>query len=852
MIYKALKVKKLKMDIIHIQPYYYIHIKNKIENTVQLVEGPKTKVLQSHEELVEGPKQMISLIPNHWIKICNPVLTKDGVPVMEEDFNQVKLRFGDHEIRVYENYPEPFPLYPGEIEASEITQAKILSSTEALKLFALRDFYDDIFKVDRIAGEEWVLKGPYVYIDRVEVQVVELFEAIIIRPNTALRLKAKKDFTDSQGVKRISGEEWLVRNLGPYIISAEEEFISLVEAIVLSDTVGLHLSAISSFTDVYGVKRNAGEEWIITNEVTSTHIPDVYENYMAKLTKCILNRWQYCIVMDPVGEDGKNMFGQKQLIRGETSFFLKPGEYLKDGRIFSNEILSDDQALLLLAKEQYEDEYGMHQPGERWMVYGPRSYVPDIQVEILEVRSAIPLDENEGIYVRDIHTGEVKMVSGRTYMLGGHEELWKKDLPEDVEILLQYEGSYDRRDYPAILKSLKPRDKSRVVTFMVPHNSVVQVFDYKEKKNHLEFGPCIVKLGPYEQFTVLSLSGGIPKVEHKIKSLILRLGPDFISDSVEVETSDHARLQLLLTFTWKFDLERNNQEDLEKLFQVKDFIGDCCKSIASRIRGIVSSVNFDSFHKDSSNIVQTGVFGKDSNGKLKKPLVFRANKLIITNVDIQSQEPVDKKMRDILNQSMILSMKTNLTIQESEAKHREERASQEAKGKVERKEIEDHTESENKRLLLLKLKAENNQINTTGLAEAETKAKCFEAEIDSETVLEKIKHSFEIEKMNRYAELEKRRKFYQEEIGHLKRMCQLEIEKSESISQSTVEKIQLMVNAIGKETLVELAKAGPDTQASLLKGLGVKSLLITDGKSPINLFNTANGLIGTSALPINK
>ena len=30
----------------------------------------------------------------------------------------------------------------------------------------------------------------------------------------------------------------------------------------------------------------------------------------------------------------------------------------------------------------------------------------------------------------------------------------------------------------------------------------------------------------------------------------------------------------------------------------------------------------------------------------------------------------------------------------------------------------------------------------------------------------------------------------------------------------------------------------------MLKSLGLKSTLITDGKTPINLFNTAQGLIG--------
>jgi len=33
-------------------------------------------------------------------------------------------------------------------------------------------------------------------------------------------------------------------------------------------------------------------------------------------------------------------------------------------------------------------------------------------------------------------------------------------------------------------------------------------------------------------------------------------------------------------------------------------------------------------------------------------------------------------------------------------------------------------------------------------------------------------------------------------------------------------------------------------QVKLLQALGMKSTLITDGNSPINLFTTANGLIG--------
>ena len=52
------------------------------------------------------------------------------------------------------------------------------------------------------------------------------------------------------------------------------------------------------------------------------------------------------------------------------------------------------------------------------------------------------------------------------------------------------------------------------------------------------------------------------------------------------------------------------------------------------------------------------------------------------------------------------------------------------------------------------------------------------------------------------------------------------------------------INAIGQKTLVEMARAGPETQAKLLQGLGLKGFMIVDGKHPVNLFNTANGLLG--------
>jgi major vault protein len=52
-----------------------------------------------------------------------------------------------------------------------------------------------------------------------------------------------------------------------------------------------------------------------------------------------------------------------------------------------------------------------------------------------------------------------------------------------------------------------------------------------------------------------------------------------------------------------------------------------------------------------------------------------------------------------------------------------------------------------------------------------------------------------------------------------------------------------MVNGFGTQTLEAIAIAGPDLQVRMLQAFGLKSTLITDGSNPIDLLETAEGLI---------
>jgi major vault protein len=185
--------------------------------------------------------------------------------------------------------------------------------------------------VDRFPGDEYLFKGPGTYIPRIEEEIAVEFKDTIIKPNCALKLRAVRNTTDSEGNKRIVGEVWLIRKAGSYLPSENEEIVEIMKAQVLTDKQCIHLKAVQDFVDVYGIQRKAGQQWLIGIEKAETHICDVYEEIVGNVKIKSLNNRQYCYVVNPIGADGKRNFGITELRQGEMKFFLKPGEKLLSG-----------------------------------------------------------------------------------------------------------------------------------------------------------------------------------------------------------------------------------------------------------------------------------------------------------------------------------------------------------------------------------------------------------------------------------------------------------------------------------------------------------------------------------------
>lgn len=121
------------------------------------------------------------------------------------------------------------------------------------------------------------------------------------------------------------------------------------------------------------------------------------------------------------------------------TFFLKPGEELSNEGIKKMIVLADDEAVLLKAIDKYECKVTKksYKPGQTWMIQGPLDFIPPIQIKVVEIRKAIPLAENDGVYVRNFRSGEVRLIKGpQTYLLSSNEYLWAKPIDILVEELL--------------------------------------------------------------------------------------------------------------------------------------------------------------------------------------------------------------------------------------------------------------------------------------------------------------------------------------------------------------------------------------------------------------------------------
>jgi len=266
--------------------------------------------------------------------------------------------------------------------------------------------------------------------------------------------------------------------------------------------------------------------------------------------------------------------------------------------------------------------------------------------------------------------------------------------------------------------------------------------------------------------------------------------------------------------------------------------------MASQVRSAVASVDFDSFHKTSARLIRKSVFGVDAEGKIKKEFPLIKNNLVITNVDIQSVEPIDDNTKENLQKTVTLAIEITTKRQEATARHNAEKLDQEAKGELQKLIIEDESKAELSKKALLEFQAKSEAVKNQGVAIANAKAKAEAEEIKARSALKNAELRAKAKKIEYEANLTRDVRKRTTLLTHETKLSDLEIDKAKKLADIEANKFEEMISSIGQKTIVSIANAGPEMQAQLLQGLGLQGFIMTDGNNPINLFNTASGLIG--------
>jgi len=214
---------------------------------------------------------------------------------------------------------------------------------------------------------------------------------------------------------------------------------------------------------------------------------------------------------------------------------------------------------------------------------------------------------------------------------------------------------------------------------------------------------------------------------------------------------------------------------------------------------------------------------------------------VVTNVDIQSIEPVDLHMSESLSKSVQMAIEISTKSIERAAEHEAKRTEQMAKGMLERQKLTNEKEAENARVKLFELRAVTAAVESSGQTKAEAQAQAERLLIEGESAIEVAKLKAEAEQVQLIAELESKRLEKEGELEHQKKLNELELQKAKELAEIESNKFASMVKAVSSDAIKKIARSGPESQAGLLKALGIHNVLITDGFTPLNLYQSSSG-----------
>jgi hypothetical protein len=394
---------------------------------------------------------------------------------------------------------------------------------------------------------------------------------------------------------------------------------------------------------------------------------------------------QWLVIVNPYNpESGTYEMGSRKILKGPLMYSMKRYESVVSKS--STYVLQKSQSMSLQATHDHEDtveENGkmivvQRKAGEKWLLKGEATVIPTIhQKVVMKPSPAISIQQNEGVYILNLSTQEVRLVEGpKSIFLDVHEELWKKDLSAvEYDTLFANERAMHHLahyDNYLVTKAIK-----------LTSDEAMCVLDYSNDTEKYLVGPQNYLLRPHEHIKSVTLSGNTPKEEMILQVAKVKIGPAFSTDMVNVRTHDNVELQITLQYKWGFTIPKKlfasrcitaKMSNEDKKYYSKhaivdpfgmmtrmfsgDFIGYMCQSMRSRIRSLASQVPYEQFVKDTANLIKDGAQDSGVKGvfryydRLKKTgREYEEYSFFIEETDVKSVVASEPEIRDLLREA---------------------------------------------------------------------------------------------------------------------------------------------------------------------------------------------------------
>ncbi len=375
----------------------------------------------------------------------------------------------------------------------------------------------------------------------------------------------------------------------------------------------------------------------------------------------VLGEKEFCVIIDA---DGKRQIhvGPARVFPGPYDQFQTAGS--RD-RVYDAYELLPQRALWLrviskVSKKElagrfpqgFELSKEVFHPGDEILLTGVSGFFfPFNEIEVLSPDTglaligndhtqvfieAIGIDQKSGIYVRDLTTGEVRLVRGKqTYLVDPRKEIHITRTVNAKQWNLWIAPSEQHK------VAREPIVTPWAVSVIVPHKSAVMAAS--ADGHRVIEGPCVTLLSYEETLVPLRLSTGTPKREDElIETCFLRTTGNRVSDEIVLESADFVEFRVRVSYHVSFLPEQR-----DRWFNHPNYVQVLIEHLRSKLRGVCRQKSLTSVWPTLADTIRDTVLGLKTD-KGRKGCRFAENGMTVYEVEVLSAEIVDQKIANLM------------------------------------------------------------------------------------------------------------------------------------------------------------------------------------------------------------